>query len=489
MEVIDINRKVFSKVKEFEVREDVIVPDNKPDIVNIIDTSSISYAYKMEQTNEKVKLDGNIESYISYLSVDGGTRGIQTTINFVDILEETQIKEESFIKYKIDTVKVENKVLNERKLSLTFTLKVEYNVYEKQKIEFNNDFSNIENIQKMESKITVNSLLGIGISKASLKEDIKIDDMDKVAEILKVQLSTKKSEYKISYNKVLAKAEEQVNIIYLTEDDRISSVQASLPVMSFIEMNNIKEGDICNIDYQIKNILIKPNNTENHSITTQIEFEISAEGYVQKELNIVSDIYSLTNDLEFNSKNIEIENRLNASNVSVNIDEKIEVEDIKKILEVEANAKVLKNAISGSTSNIEGEVELKLYYEASSESGLKVKEATVPFITKADKLEEATVSIVNKEFDINDKNVILKMELMLTDENCANQTVTVIENVEVKPEKQQDDCSMVIYLVKPKDTIWKIAKKFKTTMENIIKINDLENPDLIYPGDKLYVMK
>ena len=48
---------------------------------------------------------------------------------------------------------------------------------------------------------------------------------------------------------------------------------------------------------------------------------------------------------------------------------------------------------------------------------------------------------------------------------------------------------MVVYFVKPNDTIWKIAKKYKISQESLIRINDLENPDLIYPGDKLYVLK
>ena len=48
---------------------------------------------------------------------------------------------------------------------------------------------------------------------------------------------------------------------------------------------------------------------------------------------------------------------------------------------------------------------------------------------------------------------------------------------------------MFMYFVKPGDSIWKIAKKFKVCMNDIISINNIENPDKINVGDRLYIMK
>ncbi|MDE5830347.1 MAG: LysM peptidoglycan-binding domain-containing protein, partial [Clostridia bacterium] len=49
--------------------------------------------------------------------------------------------------------------------------------------------------------------------------------------------------------------------------------------------------------------------------------------------------------------------------------------------------------------------------------------------------------------------------------------------------------SMVIYFVKPGDTIWKIAKKYKSTISDIARINNIENPDRITPGMQLFIPK
>ena len=49
--------------------------------------------------------------------------------------------------------------------------------------------------------------------------------------------------------------------------------------------------------------------------------------------------------------------------------------------------------------------------------------------------------------------------------------------------------SIVIYYVKPKDTLWSIAKKFKSTVKAISEINEIEDENKIYVGEQLYIPK
>lgn len=44
-----------------------------------------------------------------------------------------------------------------------------------------------------------------------------------------------------------------------------------------------------------------------------------------------------------------------------------------------------------------------------------------------------------------------------------------------------------IYVTRPGDTLWTIAQRFGTTVENIVKNNSIINPDIIYPGTRLYI--
>ena len=114
MEKININKRVVNKTNTFQVINDIIVPDIKPDIINIISTNGIPYIYKQDCENGRVKMDGSIDCYIVYLSVDGDTRSIQTTLSFSNILENSNIKNSSNVRYKIELESLESKIINER---------------------------------------------------------------------------------------------------------------------------------------------------------------------------------------------------------------------------------------------------------------------------------------------------------------------------------------------------------------------------------------
>ncbi|NLZ93119.1 MAG: LysM peptidoglycan-binding domain-containing protein [Firmicutes bacterium] len=56
-----------------------------------------------------------------------------------------------------------------------------------------------------------------------------------------------------------------------------------------------------------------------------------------------------------------------------------------------------------------------------------------------------------------------------------------------KPDHPQPVKPPRIYIVRSGDSVWKIANMFGVSMESIIAANQLKNPDLIYPGQKLII--
>lgn len=56
-------------------------------------------------------------------------------------------------------------------------------------------------------------------------------------------------------------------------------------------------------------------------------------------------------------------------------------------------------------------------------------------------------------------------------------------NVAPEHEPQKEE----YYVVQKGDNLTKIAKKFNTTVDKLVELNNIENPNLIYPGQKLKV--
>ena len=70
-----------------------------------------------------------------------------------------------------------------------------------------------------------------------------------------------------------------------------------------------------------------------------------------------------------------------------------------------------------------------------------------------------------------------------------NNNTNLISCVEEDGEREEQDYSIVIYIVKKGDTLWNIAKEFGSTVDDIVNSNAIENPDVIQIGEKLYISK
>ena len=479
---IVINRRTQVFSKEFEVNGDVIVPDIKPDILSIINSNGNVYVYREDIAKGRVRIDGNLDTYTIYLSDSGETRSIGNTLNFSESFEDSKIDENSTIKSKVYLQNIEAKALNERKISIKAILKVRVEVFAKEEVEIGIDFEDTENnceMQKLQEHIDTKTLVGTNKVKTSIKEDISVDSSYDVAEILKVSVQISNLENKISINKVLAKADANVKILFLAEDGRIGTAEATIPVMSFIDLEGVNENQECDVQYFMRNMLFKINSKEMHSIACQIDFEVCLEVYENKAFDVVQDIYGIHNQIDFNNRNILVPINSNSLD-KISISEKFIVEDVLNIYDVQKTV----NRIKGS----ECELILKIYYEADSKNGLNIKEIKIPFIAKSSD-DDIDFEIVNEQFTINGEYVDCSMEILCKKPQNEYKNMNIIENIEVKDLSQDEDYKMYMYFVKAGDTVWNIAKRFRVKMEDIIALNELENPDRINVGDRLFIMR
>ena len=68
-------------------------------------------------------------------------------------------------------------------------------------------------------------------------------------------------------------------------------------------------------------------------------------------------------------------------------------------------------------------------------------------------------------------------------------SINVIDSVEVDSSTEDNIYSVVVYFVKPGDTIWNIAKQFKSTIKAISIVNGIEDENSISVGQQLFIPK
>ena len=499
-EKLNVNKQIAAKKEIIFIEGDMIVPDSKPDILNTICTSGVVCLYKKEVLDGKVRLDGSINTYIMYLADDNNdkVRGLNTSLDFSENINVPNCEMGMSCRVNAKLKSIECKVINGRKIGIKASLEVEIKVYSNEEIEIVNSLQEQAGIQMKTQELNVNSLVGSGETKIYAKETISISQDDNLAEILKTNLTIVGKDVKISYNKLLTKSELEVKMMYLTEDGRVNTVKANIPLVGFIDINNVSENNICDVDYEIKNVVIKPNSQEEHSVYIEAEVSVIAIVYEEKHVHLIQDLYSPTENLVFNKKNVTtITGKCNSIQTK-QIREKVMVENLgnRNVIDVDIDP-VITNEVK-SSSRIVYEGELGLRFVLSDETGnVETTETKLPFDYSIDDIEnsenmntEPTIEITNGDFIVQENNnVSANVDIQIATNMYRNANLNVMDEVQTDGERAEQDYSLIIYIVKKGDTLWDIAKTYGSTVDDIVRTNGIEDENKIQVGQKLFIPK
>ena len=497
---VSINQIVAQKLDTAICEGDCIVPDIKPDIYNIILSSGTINVYKKEVTDGKIRIDGAVNTYTIYSSEEEGkreTKSINYVIDFSQIINIENAKSGMGADIISSLKGVESRIINERKINVKAIIDFDIKLYSNNCEEFITGINDISDLQKLEKKVTVNSLLGINKTKSQAKETIQIDTVDNLAEILKVNVEITNKDTKVSYNKILAKADTKLKILYCTDDGRINTTSATIPIMGFIDMENITEENIVDTQYEIKNMVIKPNNMQEHSIYIEFEVEITASCYETKEINTIEDLYSPSINLSFTKKQIKVmQNKKNFRDV-LNIREKqlLNIGD-EKVYDADVNVNIDNMKIGKDEIEISGNSNITFIHSINNMTEIGTSQINVPIDYRMSAVGVNLNSQVKINFDIpmqdfsilpnNEIDIKIDIEFLAITSNEI--TLSEICDVKENENTELNKYNLIIYYTKKDDNLWKLAKEFRSTVDTIKQSNNLSKDELT-PGMQLFITK
>ena len=99
-ETLKVKKVICEKKEMISIQGDMIVPDSKPDILSTVNTSGTICIYKKEMMDGKIRIDGNVLTYIMYLAdtssrenMNDNTRGLNTGLDFSEKISVTELQE------------------------------------------------------------------------------------------------------------------------------------------------------------------------------------------------------------------------------------------------------------------------------------------------------------------------------------------------------------------------------------------------------------
>ena len=487
------------------VEQDILVPDSKPDVMKVIMVNATPYILNKEIQNDKVKIDGKINYFIIYKTSNDilNTRGLYMSYPFTANIPIKDINKDMNLYMKIDIGNIIYSLPNERKIQVKSEVICSYEYSNNMKLDIIENFYDKYNIQtKKKTCKCMNYLLEKNSIIASREEVLLANDNQNFYEILNIHSRIQNTDYKESYNKIMVKGDIALDILYLSEENNstINKMPLEIPFSGMIELDNINDKSKFDIDYNIKDLSIRCNleNITSKMMEVDYQIEVCVKMYEEEEISYVEDFYSQTNEIKADFKKISPLASKVLSSKSLDIKENVNnvLDNNYKILDYSILLNNLHSKENNGVIVIDGNVKVDMLLQNIDTGEIENKNFEVLINESISNEKINNNNSIDIELCVEKTNILLsgrdieiKMRINIKIAEDSKLDINYTEQLEMLDECTDNLNSMYIYMVKSNDTLWSIAKKYKTTENNIMQINSLSDINTINENQKLLIIR
>ena len=227
---------------------------------------------------------------------------------------------------------------------------------------------------------------------------------------------------------------------------------------------------------------VKPDaDGEERQLQADVVLELDMKLYQEEEHDVIMDVYTPFRQCMPKGHREMLESLLVRNFSRCRLSDRIEVKETQgKILQIchsQGRVKVDKTKIVKDGVQVEGIVRLKvLYIVGNDEMPFYSMEAMLPFshVVEARDITESSVYFLHTDLeqlsttmvDSNEIEIRATIGLNVLVIQCSEELVLdKVEELPLDQEKIRNMPGITVYIMKPGDTLWNIAKKFYTTVD------------------------
>ncbi len=500
-------KKIAEGETEINCEWDIIVPDSKPDIHKIIKTDAICSITDKEVMSDRAMISGNVSLCVMYIPAndEDGIRGIDNSQSFNGVLELGGVRKNMFLSCIPEVVSCEASAINSRKVKIKCRIKLRGTASSDEEITYINEIES-EDIEYLKKDISACKTVADSENRITIDESFELPcGKPSAEEIIKTSLKLSERDIRPMNGKILVKGELCVLVIYngVNEGDGLQFAEHCIPFTEVFEEGGITENSSYDADYHIENVYCRLNpdrEGENRIVNVCADIVISGKGYENVVLEAVVDAYGKDCELALEETGCELDEIINCCENRTMVKETVDfgkIDEINKVINIIGKEHITKVSVNKNSVTVDGFVDIDLLYN-SLESDLPVSYVNkeVPFSVTLDcaGAEENAICEVKTEIVSLAYNIInagqLEMRITMDVKIILKRKVSdrVLNNITItgKANSSSRD-GIVIYFCDSDERVWDIAKKYRTTVDEIMDANELSSEEEIKRGTKLLI--
>ena len=503
--VIHMSRTTGREEAMITLDDDFILDDVKPDIRTKIKERGDIIIEKVKGMEGRVGITGRLKFRLLY-NTGNGCESTEGEIPFEEVVTIEGVTAQDLVKCMGFLEDISIHVVHSRKISVKALIKLNIST----KSMYGSEAvlkMDMENIQTRYRRINAMRLVAAQKDIFRIRESVNLPAVnDSVGKILWHELEPESMEFRIRDNELMIKGELSVFCIYTSEqmESNINFHTESIPFTGKITLNDSMENaypDIC-VSISEKNLNLRPdNNGEMRILEAEVIIDMDIKAYGEENCEVLADAYSPSRELIFSKENVLCESVIMKNNVQCRVDKRFKLSepDIVKILNSTGVVYIEDIVNSEDAVIIEGSVTVDvLFLRNDSEEMIKFMKYKLPFSQKISDIEYNEKYMytckteglrINTNFAGDEVEVkcVMGIDVMVTSP-CEETLITDVAEGKPDYERLKKLPGITGYITNGDDTLWDIAKKYGTTVNKIMEINNL-NSEEIRSGMKLLIVK
>lgn len=506
---IELNKDVL-KIEEMRGREEsqilveteVYLGQSKPAISKLLWADGNVDILSTKVIRDRVIVSGVVKFKVVYSGEeDNAIYTIDSNADFKEEIEIPDITEEMSAVVSSNIEYIEEEIVDEKKLVLKALVALDTKVEEMNNVEIIKAMSQKEYLQTKKEKIKYKEVQAKEVSYAFVKESIEIgEDSPEIGEILKISMTSYEEESTVVDDRIILSGIVLPKIIYYGEDT-ISTLEKEIHFNHFIEMPGAIADSNSEINMEVIEgtwDIVENDEGELKIIDIEIKVRISGVSFIENEKELIVDAYSTNEKLDIQRETINLIEDMGSFDHKEKIFKELQEYNIDEIYDISGYPTVIDKRIENNQMQIEGVFALQIIYLEDESLDIKTLKDEIAYSYSMPLEEEGIGVLVDIDLSVesikadSSKNpinleAIIKHKIKLS----RNRLLSLVKEVDETGEiiDKREGPSITIYIVQNGDVLWDIAKRYNTTVEEILEANDNISSDNIMPGEKIIIEK
>lgn len=501
-ENIDCEQIVTESSTDTMIKGEYLVPDTHPDVMKILMFESKPRITTKEVMQDKIMVDGIIDINVIYVSKDekGEICNLLYTAKFSDYIDVKGADHSMACDADCIIEHMECNIVNDRKIAVNGVVTIKASVNKVNSVSIVKDVTGVPNVQYLRNPSTIDRIKTGIIVDMVAKSSIKVpQDKPPIGKVLRCDVNVHKKDVKVLDGKINYSACAKIDILYLgpdsgemssISDDVLFNKEIDVPEASEA-MDSISDFVIDAQEYDIK----EDDLGENRIVDTEVLVKGTTKLMYKENVELIDDVYSPGLMMDTKKNKFDLNVLQGHVNTETLVRCNMETDNVKAkdVLCCSTNVILTDKKVMEDKVLIEGILNVRSLY--TTDDGVKIAEDEVPFNSSVDVKGcnidmkcNAVASIDSAEACVESNTIGVKAMINLSVMvNYATSREFLVDVIPKENEVPKKNASVTIYVVQNGDSLWKIAKRYSTTVDNLLGVNEIEDQNVISPGQKIII--